>query len=193
MTENVDQKQEQTTQSETAVNSGDATSTQGKSYSQEELNRMFAERAKQAESALLKKLGFESVSDAENLVKESKARKEAEMSELQKAQERAAELEKQLAASAEANKAIALQADITTKAAKIGIVDPDAAYKLLDKGAIDYSDDGKPTNTEDLLMKMLKERPYLAGGGTSAMNPAKNRQTEEEKIVAEARKWAGLK
>ena len=94
--------------------------------------------------------------------------------------------------SAEANKAIALQADITTKAAKIGSLTR-CAYKLLDKGAIDYSDDGKPTNTEDLLMKMLKERPYLAGGGTSAMNPAKNRQTEEEKIVAEARKWAGLK
>ncbi len=144
MTEEVKDKEEQVEQTGKAGEYGDGASQEGKTYSQEELNRMFADRAKQAESALLKRLGFESVSDAESLVKESKERKEAEMSELQKAQARAAELEKQLAASAEAQKVIAMQADVTAKAAKLGIVDPDAAFKLLDKGAIEYGDDGKP-------------------------------------------------
>jgi hypothetical protein len=77
------------------------------------------------------------------------------------------------------------------KSAKLGIVDPDAAYRLLDKGAIEYGDDGKPTNTEALLVAMLKERPYLAGTGSSAMNPAKTVNTLDPTIVA-ARKAAGL-
>ncbi len=182
MTEEVKDKEEQVEQTGKAGEYGDGASQEGKTYSQEELNRMFADRAKQAESALLKRLGFESVSDAESLVKESKERKEAEMSELQKAQARAAELEKQLAASAEAQKVIAMQADVTAKAAKLGIVDPDAAFKLLDKGAIEYGDDGKPKNTEALLVEMLKERPYLAGGGSSAMNPGKNRSLSRAEI-----------
>ncbi|HNY84541.1 MAG TPA: hypothetical protein PLP17_13360 [Oligoflexia bacterium] len=181
-TREVKDKQEQVEQTGNAGESGDGASQGGKAYSQDELNRMFAERAKQAESALLKKLGFESVSDAESLVKESKERKEAEMSELQKAQERAKELEKQLAASAELQKNMATLADITAKAAKLGIVDPDAAFKLLDKGAIEYDDDGKPKNTEALLVAMLKERPYLAGTGSSAMNPGKSRTYTKDEI-----------
>jgi len=185
------EKQEQTEQTGNAGSTGDGASQAGKSYSQDDLNRMFAERAKQAESALLKQLGFESKAAAEALIRESKARKEAEMSELQKAQERAAELEKQLLQAAEAQKAMAMQADITAKAAKLGIVDPDAAYRLLDKGAIEYGDEGKPTNTEALLVAMLKERPYLAGTGSSAMNPAKTGNTLDPTIVA-ARKAAGL-
>ena len=111
------EKQEQTEQTGNAGSTGDGASQAGKSYSQDDLNRMFAERAKQAESALLKQLGFESKAAAEALIRESKARKEAEMSELQKAQERAAELEKQLLQAAEAQKAMAMQADITAKAA----------------------------------------------------------------------------
>lgn len=123
MTEEVKQEQEQVNQSGTAVVSGDAASTQGKTYSQEELNRMFAERAKQAESAMLKKLGFENVSDAEALIKAHRERQQAEMSALEKAQAQYAELQKQLAQAAEAQKALALQSEIVSMSAKLGIVD----------------------------------------------------------------------
>jgi len=55
----------QDTQSEnagqTSANSGGA---DGKTYTQAELNQTVAERARQAESSLLKKLGFERVEEA---------------------------------------------------------------------------------------------------------------------------------
>jgi type VI protein secretion system component VasK len=183
MTQEVKQEQEQVNQSETAVNSGDATSTQGKTYSQEDLNRMFADRARQAESAMLKKLGFESVADAEALIKEHKERKQSEMSALEKAQAQNAELQKQLAQAAEAQKALALQSAIVSMSAKLGIVDADAAFKLLDKGAIEFGDDGKPKNVEALLQAMLKDKPYLSmTGSTSPMNPGKTPSFTDDQI-----------
>lgn len=165
--------------------SGAVASGEGKTYSQDELDRLFAERARRAESALLKKLGFEKLEDAEALIEEHNQRKQAEMSELEKAQAKVAELQQKLEAAGETQKALALQGDIVAKSAKLGIVDADAALKLLDKGAIEYDANGKPTNTVSLLNELLKAKPYLAGAGTKTMNAGKTK-TDGELTWADA-------
>lgn len=38
---------------------------------------------------------------------------------------------------------------------------PDEAYALLNQGAIEYDDDGQPTNIEALLAELATERPHL--------------------------------
>ncbi|MFH0983667.1 MAG: hypothetical protein V2A79_19295 [Planctomycetota bacterium] len=43
------------------------------------------------------------------------------------------------------------------------VVDLDAAVRLMDWSELQFGDDGRPTNTEDVLKALLKERPYLAG------------------------------
>lgn len=184
-------EEEKFDESETAENPGDATSAKGKTFSQDELDRMFAERAKQAENALLKKLGIESPSEAEALLKKARERDDAEKSELQKMQELAEARAKQIDELMSAQKRMATQSAIVTLANKLGVVDPDAAYRLLDQSALEYDDSGKPTNAEALLVAMLKERPYLAGTGSSAMNPGKKRNGDDPTILA-ARKAAGL-
>lgn len=166
---------EQAKQPENAGNSGDSASQGGKSYSQDELNRMFAERSSQAERSMLKKMGFEKFEDAESLLRKARERDDADKSELQKAVEKTAQLEKERESWQSKQKETAAQYDVALKAAKLGIVDPDAAWKLLDRSALEYGADDKPTNTEALLQGLLKDKPYLAGGGSSAMNPAKFR------------------
>ena len=183
---------EQANSSGTAESTGNATSAQGKAYSQEELNRMFAERSSQAERSLLKKLGFEKVEDAESILRKARERDESEKSELQKAQELAAQREKQIQDLLNAQKTMATQNEVTQAAAKLGIVDPDAAYKLLDKEAIEYEGDGKPKNVEALLQSLLKGKPYLAGSGTSATNPSKRAGSEIDPMILAARSAAGL-
>jgi hypothetical protein len=182
---------ENTKQPENAGNPGDSASQGNKAYSQEELNRMFAERSSQAERSLLKKLGFEKVEDAESILRKARERDESEKTELQKAQEKAAQLEKERESWVSKQKETAAQYDVALKAAKLGIVDPDAAWKLLDKSALEYGADDKPNNTEPLLQALLKDKPYLAGGGSSAANPAKSGGTIDP-IVTAARKAAGL-
>ena len=175
-----EQAKQVTENGQTSEQGGESTANAGgaekKTFSQDEVNRMIKARAEREIQALLRAKGLAGMDELEALVQAKNAAKEAEMSELQKAQERAAQLEKQLADAAEKQKALMTQSDITAKAAKLGIIDPDAAYKLLNRSELEYGDDGAPTNTETLLVALLKEKPYLAGGGSSAMNPAKKQQ-----------------
>jgi hypothetical protein len=60
-------------------------------------------------------------------------------------------------------------------ATKIGIVDPDAAAKLLDLAQLEFNEDGKPKNAEKLLRDLIQAKPYLAGTpAVSPTNPATN-------------------
>lgn len=183
MTEEVKQDQEFTEQAGKAGDSGDGASQASKDNSQESLNRQFAARAKQAEVALLKRLGFESPEAAEALIKKAREREDADKSELQKAQDLAAQREKQINDLMASQKAKSTQYDVAVKAAKLGIVDPDAAFKLLDHSKIEYDDAGNPSNTEQLLKDLLTDKPYLSGGsGGSPANPGRTRKFTKEDI-----------
>lgn len=67
----------------------------------------------------------------------------------------------------------AIRADVVTAAAKLNIVDPDAAYKLLDASQIELDANDDPKNVEKLLADLVKAKPYLVGqtASTSPMNP----------------------
>ena len=149
---------------ETGVEPGSPSGADGKTYSQDELNKLFGERAKQAKTATLKELGFASFEEAEALIKKARDTEEASKSELQKAQERAAELEKRIEAEAAMRKEMATSHEVATTANKLGIVDSDVAYRLIDKESIEYDDKGKPSNIEALLKKLPQDKPYLLGG-----------------------------
>lgn len=92
---------------------------------------------------------------------------QASKSELEKATERAAQLEKQIQdASARAQEAL-LRAAIVSESAKKNVVDPDAAFALLNKADVLLDDQGSPTNVPDLIDSLLAAKPYLAGNRTS--------------------------
>lgn len=81
--------------------------------------------------------------------------------------------------------AIALQLSVERQARKLGIVDEDAAFRLLDTSAVEFDDAGTPTNVEALLKSLTEERPWLlsdgkatATGGSSSA-PARSRQGGE--------------
>lgn len=175
---------------ETTTNSSGA---EGKSYTQTELNQMFADRARQAESSLLKKLGFEKADEAFAALSKLKTIEDGQKSELQKAQEKIAELESLHTEQAQKQKDIATQYEVVMAATKLGIVDVDAAYKLLDKTQLSFDDKtGKFSNTEQLLKALLTEKPWLAGGGTSASNRARNYGDGDDPLVTAMRQAAGL-
>ena len=191
-----EQAKQVTENGQTSEQGGEVTANAGgaekKTFSQDDVNRIIKARAEREIQALLRAKGLAGMDELEALVQAKNAAKEAEMSELQKLQEHAAQLEKQLADAAEKQKALMTQSDITAKAAKLGIIDPDAAYKLLNRSELEYGDDGAPTNTETLLVALLKEKPYLAGGASSAMNPAKRVVDDIDPVLLAARKAAGL-
>ena len=74
-------------------------------------------------------------------------------------------------------KSARVQAGIAVQANGLKIVDADAAYRLLDQGAIQFDDQGKPTNLKELLAQLIKDKPYLIdkpGATTNANNPGRD-------------------
>ena len=67
-------------------------------------------------------------------------------------------------------------------ASKLGFRSPALAYRLLDRDAIDFGEDGAPRNVEKLLTDVAKADPYLLSGadfgggqrGRSAAGPDMN-------------------
>lgn len=91
----------------------------------------------------------------------------AKLSDLEKANKRAADAEAQLNDRTRAYQERLVKAEIKAGAAGVGIIDPDAAVKLLDWSQFEYDDEGVPTNISKLLDQLVKDKPYLAGARAS--------------------------
>jgi hypothetical protein len=68
--------------------------------------------------------------------------------------------------------------EVQLQASKLGIVDPDAAVKLLDWGSLDYDDEGRPADIVGALKDLLASKPYLAAqpAPTQPAQPAPHTQ-----------------
>lgn len=133
-------------------------------------------RKLRSEAANLRKR-LKSYEDAENQAKE------AQMSEIERTSKQFTELQATHNAYVQAMQTRIVRYEVQIQASKLGIIDPDAAARLIDSSELDFDDNGIPTNAEDLLKKLLKNKPYLASktetpaastGNRTPMLPAMN-------------------
>ena len=113
------------------------------------------------------------------LEKALKEKEEAELSEQERLQRRVAEYEARLAELERDRQERTLQYEVKLRAAAMGIVDPDAAWRLLDLAAIEFDEDGTPTNIDEALEALVKAKPYLrsqAAPQVAPTNPARRAQ-----------------
>lgn len=148
--------QQQTT---TGAGDGDGgtTTTTGKTFTQEDVDRVVEsrlarERAKYADYDDLK-------SAAERL----KEFEDAQKSEAEKLQEQAAKAQETATkATAERDRALR-KAAVVTAAVKAGAVDPDAVFALLNAEQLTIGDDGQVSGAEEAVKALLDEKTYLVG------------------------------
>lgn len=101
----------------------------------------------------------------------------AGMTELQKAQARTAELETSHREATEQLRQIGIERAIEREAGRIGIIDADAAARLIDSSKLIF-EAGRPTNVSELLTELVAARPYLAPqpGATQTQPPVQSGQ-----------------
>lgn len=111
-----------------------------------------------------------------------KADEEAKLTEQERLQKRLAELERKETEYQMALQARTLEYEVKLRAAQLGIVDPDAAYRLLDLKQIEFDEDGRPANLDKVLKALITAKPYLVGGGgqVSPTNPAQGRVSGQQ-------------
>lgn len=110
-----------------------------------------------------------------------KQHEEAKLSETERLQKRLAELEREQLSWQRERQEHTLKYETMLTASRLGIVDPEAAYRLIDLAALEFDEDGKPVNLEQALKDLLKAKPYLAGQqqtvtAGSPTNPATGQQ-----------------
>lgn len=115
--------------------------------------------------------------EAQALKKAQQEAENAKLSESEKLTKRAAQLEADLEAERVDRRDVINRYEVQLQASRLGIVDPDAAVKLLDWSTVEYREDGSPKNLDAALQALIKARPYLVSPGTpgaGATNPARN-------------------
>lgn len=133
-------------------------------------------------------------SEAANLRKRLKAfeeadakAKDAQLSEQERLQKQLADLQSQHDTATRTHQERIIGYEVRLQASQMGIVDPDAAAKLLDWSQIEYDDNGAPLNVSDLLKGLIKAKPYLAGSKPAptsggATNPPRSQSTAPKEL-----------
>lgn len=156
--------------------------------------------AEQFDAEYVRKLRAEAAEYRKRLRElEQKAQEQenAKLSETERLQKRLAELEREQAAYQRERQERTLKYETMLAASRLGIVDPDAAYRLLDVASIEFAEDGTPRNIEAALKELLKAKPYLAAQPAaisgSPTNPARTGAGANDAFTAALYRGAGLK
>lgn len=158
---------ETTTESTASTTTGGTTTTQA----EETFDRAYVQKLRQEAADARVKL--KALEDAE------KAKKDAELDELTRTKNALKDAEKAAQEAVSKAKTLAIKSAVVTAATKLGIVDPDAAFKLLPDNALEYDQEsGEVKNAEKALQSLVKDKPYLLGSSTSTANPAKGGTNE---------------
>lgn len=67
-----------------------------------------------------------------------------------------------------------VKAEVKSLSASLGIVDPDAAYQLIDKSGLKVEDSGDVKGVKEALEALIKAKPYLKKTGITAIGGGSN-------------------
>lgn len=109
--------------------------------------------------------------------------KEAQLSEIERTTKKYQELQSQHDTYVKTMQERIVRYEVEKEAGKLGIIDPDAATKLLDWSQIEYEEDGTPKNADKLLAALVKQRPWLKPAPTP--EPEKTEQNATPAAAAQ--------
>jgi len=138
----------------------------------EDVQKMYKEHTSGLKSALDKERAAnkgvaEKLKRLADLEAAEKKRKEAEMSELDKAKAKLAEAEQKLAQQTKEMNTFRIKHAVEITAGKLGFQNPEDAYQLADLSAVEITDEGKVAGVEEALKALAKSRPYLLKASTT--------------------------
>lgn len=133
---------------------------------QAQIERERAERQAANKEAQQMRAKLKALEDAEA------KRTEATLSEQEKAIKRAEAAEARAQELEARHREITVRSAVQAAATQAGIIDPDAAYRLIDAGKITIDDSGNVNGVTEAVKALVESKPYLIGqsGGSGATN-----------------------
>jgi hypothetical protein len=185
VTENTEPLEEGAAPQEQAVSQPDSTP---RLFSQEEVNRLTGQARRDARNQ------FSDYDALKERAAKADELEQAQLTEAEKLSQRAADAERQLA-DANAKTADALIAsEVKVRAVQLGVVDPDAAYLLMDRSSVKYDPDSGVSGVDDALTQLLDDKPYLKGAAarTPNINPESGQPAPVTRLSTDQQEAARL-
>lgn len=127
--------------------------------SQAQLDRIIQDRLKREREK------YSDYNDLKTKASEFDKIKEANQTELEKAQARAQELEEKATKAEQRAMQMAIRSAVINEASKQKALSPEAAYKLLDTSTLTVEDDGTVKGVSEAVTALLEENTFLVGNG----------------------------
>ena len=165
-------------------------STAAKSYTQEEVNQMMGKTRRETRDKF---------SDYETLKERAAQADELEQAHLsvkERLEARVEQAEKNAQAADQRITEAMIATAVQVQAGQMGIVDPEAAFLLVDRANIRYTAEAGVSGVEDALTQLLEKKPYLKGPVRAPnINPEGGQADAPVRLTAEQRdaaKYLGM-
>ena len=186
VTENTDQPIEDVAQAQPAdVVATAAEAPSAKTFSQDEVNRMMAQTKRDTR---------QQYSDYNDLQKRAARADELEhdkLTDTEKLEARAVEAERKATDAQQQIASAMIASEVKVRAITMGIVDPDAAFLLLDRSNVHYNADTGVSGVDDALTNLIEAKPYLRSNNrTPNINPESGQPVTPVRLTAQQREAA---
>mgnify|MGYP005819501193 CR=1 FL=1 len=158
-----------------------------KTFTQDEVNRMMGQARRDARSQ------FSDYNELKSRAAKADELEQANLTEAERLEARVSDAEKRATDAQGQVSSAMIASEVKVRATQMGIVDPDAAFLLLDKKNVAYNVTDGVSGVDDALAQLLEDKPYLrAGNRTPNINPETGQAAPPVRLSADQREAARL-
>jgi len=168
----------------------DAEATTERTFTQEDVNRLQAQTRRDVRNQ------FADYQKLKDRAARADELEQAQLTEAEKMEARAIEAEKKVNDAQQQIADAMIASQVKVRASQMGVVDPDAAFLLLDRSNVQYAD-GNVTGVDDAIASLLEDKPYLraTNNRTPNINPESGQPVQAVRLTElqlEAARMMGL-
>ena len=158
-----------------------------KTFTQDEVNRMMGQARRDARSQ------FSDYSELKSRAAKADELEQANLTEAERLEVRVTDAEKRATDAQEQVSSAMIASEVKVRASALGVIDPDAAYLLLDRSNVRFDADNGVSGVDDALASLLEAKPYLRSTNrTPNINPESGQPVTTVRLSADQREAARL-
>ena len=190
VTENTDQPTEDVAQAqpaevETTTAEPSNTPVQFTPEQQTQINRMQAQTKRETRQQ------FADYNDLKARAARADELEQEKLTDTEKMEARAVEAERKVADAQQQIASAMFASEVKVRASAMGIVDPDAAFVLLDRTNVRYDADSGVSGVDDALTNLIEAKPYLRSNNrTPNINPESGQPVAPVRLTTQQREVA---
>ena len=154
-------------------------------FTQEQVNRMMAQTRREERGK------FSDYSELKTRATRADELEQEKLTEAERMEARAVEAEKKATDAQQQIASAMIASEVKIRASAMGVIDPDAAYLLLDRSNVHYDAEAGVSGVDDALAGLLEAKPYLRSANrTPNLNPETGQPAQSVRLTADQQEAA---